>query len=377
MMIRRRTFLGGLSALGIASATRAKGAINHDELFRAGLVLPPGPAGRCDDDRIGGPVVRWDPQQRDWRMWHYGRHRGFPAELAPAFGTGSIAMARSDDGVNWSRVDGPLAGGAVLVPSAEPNAFDTVHLGTGDVIRHNDHWLMAYFGGNQETPTNTPPTYQHPGYVLRPGIARSTDGLNWRRIAGDASGNAALDVDPGDVYAGFPTMIHDGERFLMYFTSVDKRGRYWRTHMAQSADAVHWTKIDDLHWDEEPALFEAGGVVTRDIQPNPFADDSWLMVYTAKDGRTEAGGRRSIGVAISDDLLNWRKLLPQPIFTVGREGAWDHAGVANPRLIVTEDEVRLYYYGWSDSTFDGHPQRGIGCAVARREDPWRFLRYIA
>ena len=282
--MKRRTFLNGLGTLGISVTTRrVRGASDHERRFLEGLVLPPGPSGRCDEDRIGGPVVRWDSENQRWRMWYYGRHRGFPKELAPAFGTGCIALAESEDGVNWTRVDGPLAGGAVLRPAQAPDAFDSIHVGTGDVIRDDDRWLMVYFGGNQETPTGTPPTYRFPGYVLRPGMAESTDGLHWRRISGNAAGNAAVDVDSSDVYSGFPNIVRDGARLVMYFTSVDKRGRYWHTHMAESSDAVHWTPLDDLRWLEEPALFEAGGVVTRDIQPNPFTDGSdWLMVYTAK-----------------------------------------------------------------------------------------------
>lgn len=375
--MRRRGFISSLGCLGISATTRRlHGAIAGDEqLFNAGLILPPGPAGRCDDQRIGGPVVRWAPDEQRWRMWYYGRDQTFPTDMAPPFGTGSIATAASQDGVNWQRLDGPLAGGAVMTPANETAAFDSGHVGTGDVIRHGDEWLMVYFGGNQEAATQAAPLFQGKGLVVRPGVARSTDGFNWRRVPGDAHGGAVLDVQPGDVYAAFPNVVYDGERFLMYYTSVDKQARYWRTRMATSLDAKHWTRLADLQWDEEPDLFESGGVITRDIQRNPFADDPpWLMVYTAKDGRAETHSRRSVGVAVSEDLITWRKLFRHPVFTVGREGAWDHAGVAVPHLIVTDTQVRLYYYGWSDDSFVGNPQRGIGCAIAPRDDPWRLRR---
>ena len=378
-MIHRRAFLGGLGGLGIAAATsHAQAPVSHEQLFRAGLILPPGPAGRCDDRRIGGPVVRWDPTERRWRMWYYGRDATFPKDMAPPFGTGSIATASSTDGLNWTRIQGPLARGAVMVPSNEDAAFDSGHVGTGDVVRHGDEWIMAYFGGNQETATEAAPLFDGKGLVVRPGLARSTDGLRWQRMSGDAEGGAALSVHPGDVYAAFPSLVHDGDRWLMFYTSVDKGARYWRSRIATSTDARHWTVLPDLRWEEEPALFETGGVITRDIQRNPFAEDPpWLMVYTAKDGRAETKGRRSIGLAVSEDLMTWRKLSREPIFTVGRDGAWDHSGVAVPRLIVTDTDVRLYYYGWSDGGFNAPAQRGIGCAVAPRDDPWRLRRHTA
>ena len=376
-MIQRRTLLGGLGYLGFSAASGAQGLLSHEQLFNAGLILPPGPPGRCDDQRIGGPVVRWVAEEQHWRMWYYGRDATFPKDMAPPFGTGSITTASSTDGVNWTRIEGPLARGAVMVPTDEISAFDSGHIGTGDVIRHGDEWLMAYFGGNQEAVTEAAPLFDGKGLVVRPGIARSKDGFNWQRVRGNAQGGAALNVHPGDVYAAFPSLIHDGDRFLMFYTSVDKGARYWRSRMATSTDALHWKPLPDLRWEEEPALFETGGVITRDIQPNPFADDPpWLMVYTAKDGRAEAKGRRSIGIAVSEDLITWRKLFREPIFTVGRDGAWDHSGVAVPRLLVTDTQVRLYYYGWSDGGFNTPAQRGIGCATASRDDPWRLRRYM-
>ena len=61
----RREFLSTVGA-GLAAATasslpefaRARGSDADERLFQAGLSLPVGPAGRCDEARVGGPVVR-------------------------------------------------------------------------------------------------------------------------------------------------------------------------------------------------------------------------------------------------------------------------------------------------------------------------------
>ncbi len=376
LLMRRREFLMGSLACALSNALHGQVLEKDGDIFRAGLILRPGPPGRCDDYRIGGPVVRWDAAQQQWRMWYYCRDSGFPADLAPAFGSGSIATALSRDGFSWERVDGPLAGGAVFTPSDDPLAFDSAHVATGDVIHDGHEWIMAYFGGNDEIPAGVKPLFKQKGYVLRPGIARSKDGVNWRRVPGQAYGGAALDVHPGDVYSAFPGLLHTGGRFLLYYTTVDKEARYWRQRVAISADGSNWTPHGDLRWDNESRLFDAGGIISRDILRNPFSDDPpWLMVYTAKDGRDETGGRRSIGAAVSEDALTWRRLLHHPVFVTGPEGAWDHAGVAVPRLIATDQDVRLYYYGWSDDSFEDHPYRGIGCAVAPFDSPWTFKRY--
>jgi hypothetical protein len=235
----RREFLCSLgaaataAAAGTASLAEARGSAADERLFAAGLSLSTGPAGRCDDARIGGPVVRWDPAIGQWRMWYYCRDTSFPAGLAPAFGSGSLATAVSQDGVRWTRVDGPAARGAILAPAQSRDDFDSVHLATGDVIRHDDEWLMCYHGGNHETPRgeDTDAEYRFEGYVLRIGLARSRDGVHWTRIRGSATGGAILEVPEGDVYAGFPNFIHDGRRFILYYTTVDRGGRWYRTRV--------------------------------------------------------------------------------------------------------------------------------------------------
>ncbi|MCC6172198.1 MAG: hypothetical protein IT481_09245 [Gammaproteobacteria bacterium] len=173
----------------------------------------------------------------------------------------------------------------------------------------------------------------------------------------------------GDVYAGFLNFIHDGRRFILYYTTVDHEGRWYRTRVATSTDLVTWTPAGDLEWRHHPLPFEGGGVITRDVLRNPLAGGPrWLMVYTAKDGRAETGARRSIAVAVSDDALLWRRLHDQPVFQVGHSGAWDGGGTANPRLVATPRDLRLYYYGWSDPSHLAHPVRGIGCAIAPGRD---------
>ena len=365
-------------ALAAGTAAAASAVPAEDPLFLDGLSLPIGPAGRCDDARVGGPVVRWDPAIRQWRMWYYCRSNRFAAGMAPAFGSGDIATAVSPDGRRWQRVDGPLREGAVMIPAANRDAFDSTHVATGDVIRHGNEWIMLYHGGNHEVPQDTDPEYRFPGYRLRLGVARSTDGLNWTRARGKATGGAILEIPDGDVYAAFPNLLHDGRRFIAQYTTVDRLGRWYRTRLATSTNLVDWQDAGDLAWEHDPLPFEGGGVITRDVVPNPLpGGPKWLMVYTAKDGRAEANGRRSIAVAVSDDGMRWRRLYDEPVFFVGRHGGWDSAGAANPRLVVTDTDMRLYYYGWSDKSFVGHPARGIGCAFAPGRELRRFRRIAA
>ncbi len=344
-------------------------------MFDRGLILSPSQSLRCDDFRIGGAVVRWDESASCWRMWYYCRSSVFPDTVAPAFGTGAIATAVSEDGVHWHREDGPLAGGAVFLPSDDPNAFDSTHVGTGDVIRHRDRWLMAYFGGNDEVPSGAKEMYTHPGYLCRLGLAESADGINWTRLPGQATGGAIAEVDKSSVYAAFPSLVVLDDGLMIHYTSVDKLGRYHSTKVLRSQNLESWQAAPDFTFERDALLHESAGIVNRDIVENPFGEHGrWLMVYTARDGRPETTERRSICAAYSDDLIAWRHHSPLPFFTVGTQGAWDSAGVATPKLVVTPEDFRLYYYGWSNSSHAGHPARGIGCAVSERRRLNAFRR---
>jgi predicted GH43/DUF377 family glycosyl hydrolase len=346
-----------------------------DVMFEKGLVLGVSSQPRCDDFRLGGAVVRWDEQVSCWRMWYYCRSSGFPAGMAPAFGTGTIATALSQDGISWQRVDGPLQGGAVMGPCLDANAFDSTHVATGDVIWQDGRWLMVYFGGSQEIPQGTKALYASPGYLLRLGLAESPDGVHWTRITGDKAGGAIVDVDAGQVYAAFPGIVSLDNGFLVHYTTVDKLGRFHNSHVVTSTDLERWVPAKGFEFAADPLLHETAGIVTRDILPNPTdAPGKWLMVYTARDGRPETDERRAICAAVSDDLVRWEHLSRQPFFTVGRQGAWDSAGVATARLVVTPDDMRLYYYGWSNASYEGHPGRGIGCAISPGRQLHSFRR---
>jgi len=344
-------------------------------MFERGLVLGPSESARCDDFRLGGAVVRRDERASCWRMWYYCRSATFPAGVAPAFGSGAIATAVSDDGVNWRREMGPLAGGAVFLPAEDPEAFDSTHVGTGDVIWWRDRWLMAYFGGSSEVPAAAKEMYTHPGYLVRIGLAESSDGIHWTRLPGRAARGATVDVDEKSVYSAFPSLLALDDDLILHYTSVDKLGRYHSTNLLRSSDLESWQPVPGPIFERDVLPHESAGIVNRDIVENPLSEGGgrWLMIYTARDGRPETAERRSICAAVSDDLVHWRHHSPLPFLTVGPQGAWDSAGVASPKLVVTQEDLRLYYYGWSNESYSGHPGRGIGCAISkqRRLDAFR------
>jgi hypothetical protein len=366
--------LAGFARSGIARAADiVPGATGH--------IFGKGPAGRCDDAANGSPIVKWHPGERRWWMWYYCRDATWPKEVAPAFGTGRVALAKSDDGIRWQRFDGPLAKASVFEPSSDPDAFDSQHVGSGDVTYHDGEWLMWYFGGDATTPTEiagvpVPEGYRFKGYRCRPGVARSKDGIHWTRIKGSATGGAAVEI--GDyIYGAFPNAIHDGKRFLLYYSMLHPKFFYWETHLAESTDLVNWKPLGELRWSTDPALWELGGSVTRHIVPNPQrSGPRWLMIYTAMDARFRFFPRLIAG-AVSDDGITWRRLYDEPILRIGSLNAWDGGGTSYGHLVPMGRKLHLYYYGYKDSSSPYEPGRGIGLAISESGDLREFRKYRA
>jgi len=328
-----------------------------------GLIVGVGPAGRCDDYRLGGAVVDHDAISGLWRMWYYCRDRTFDGP--PTLGSGRIAHARSIDGIHWQRIDGPGALGSVFEPSPDPAAFDSLHVGLGDVTRGAGEWLMWYFGGDAR-PRDTIALGPVAGLGMRPGLARSEDGVHWQRVGGPL-----LELPTNHIYSAWPNAMHDGAGFLLYVTYAASDLSRFDTGVWSSIDAAHWVSEGALCWADGTRDYDIGGMVTRQVLPNPLPGGRrFLMVYTA----TDADHRRSIAAGESDDGKVWHRLYDAPIFAVGAENAWDSLGVAATRLVVANGELFLYYYGFQ-SLGNDEGQRGIGLARAPIGDLRRLRRW--
>ena len=336
----------------------------------SGLVLAPGPAGRCDDFRVGGAVVDHDAVSGLWRMWYYCRDHETAREnkAPPPLGSGRVALALSDDGMDWRRVEGPAGRGAVFGPSAVPGDFDALHVGLTDVTRGAGGWLMWYFAGGNEARTSANPALgTMTGIGMRPGLARSIDGINWQRVRGLATGGALVDYRAEQLYAAWPNMFWDGRRFVMQVTVPSLDIADYETEVHVSDDGVKWTPLGPVQWATGRWDWNRGGMVTRQVLLNPLPGGRrWLMIYTGLD----AHHGRSIAAAESDDGLLWHHLGDGPFFTTGAKGGWDDFGVAANRLVAVGDQLYLYYYGFQ--TLGDVGLRGIGLATG--PDLWALKR---
>lgn len=121
---------------------------------QAGPVLEPGPAGTWDEAAVADPfVLRCGGA---YFMYYLGQNRR---------GLQRLGVARSSDGVHWQK---HLAN--PVLDLGAPGSFDERGLGEPAVFRAGGELFMIYTGrDNAEN--------------RRLGVARSTDGVRWRRSA--------------------------------------------------------------------------------------------------------------------------------------------------------------------------------------------------
>jgi hypothetical protein len=345
----------------------------HDasESSMSGLIFGPGPPGRCDDFRVGGAVVSYDESAENWKMWYYCRNRSYDRPAPPTLGSGRVGLAHSDDGINWTRVAGNQPYGSVLAPADDPTKFDSGHLGLTDVTRRNGVWVMWYFGGDRSlTDSGNVTIGVMPGLAMRCGAATSPDGVNWTRKSGPTPSGALFERRNDEIYAAWPTVIDVEGSYLMLYTSPDFGMTKMRMRAMRSSDGVAWQALPDPTLHGGLPANDIGGIVTRSIIANPCPGGRrWLMAYTGLD----ALHQRAILLAESDDGLAWQRIFHQPILSRGARGQWDDKGVAVNSLIMRDDALWIYYYGFRSLGADDGP-RGIGLAMAPLNQRHHFQR---
>lgn len=156
-----------------------------------------------------------------------------------------------------------------------------------------------------------------------------------------------------DAYAIISTsVVHDGEKFYMYFTATDKA---WSREDFNPMDVGYATSVDGIEWLKYPfnPIFkydregwESGGI----YEPIVVKTDSlWYMWYTIQidvdlDYTTE------LGLATSTTGLNWNKYGEKLEIPLGETGAWDEKRILPFDAIYNGEKFLMYYQGWNNAS---------------------------
>mmetsp|Transcript_32936 Transcript_32936/g.102070 ORF Transcript_32936/g.102070 Transcript_32936/m.102070 type:complete len:361 (-) Transcript_32936:67-1149(-) len=331
------------------------------------LLRPSGVAGRFDSAAVVNPVVLPpDSDGEEWRMFYYGTTGQWAdPDCKPFLPTGACGLALSPDGVAWTRVDGALEGGAIFAPSPNPDAWDGLHVGVGDVIRVDGELVMFYLGGSREAAGPLPA-----GIKMQIGRATSADGgRTWERD----SEEPVLRLDEAEgLFASWPRIMRPPSGpWRMLYHSFD--GQAWRVFGATSDDAGRtWSRATP----NEPLLkpgpagaFDARGIGTRAVAAG---GGGWLMVY---EGVDDKDGTHRLGAARSKDGATWTKDVGPVLEPGGAAGEWTTQVVGTPYLLPMADgTLRLYHCGKPIGAGGAGGGHCIGCLESDGDvtrDAWR------
>lgn len=136
-------------------------------------------------------------------------------------------------------------------------------------------------------------------------------------------------------------MIWKG-KYYNYYSGWD--GDVWRTGLAISEDGISWDKIEnnpvlDIRndsWDSSYIAANGSAVVFQD------------KIYYFYHGINTDTETSAIGLAISDDAEKFEERTETPVLSGGGQSEWDCAGVADPYVIYFNGKLYMYYLGQND-----------------------------
>lgn len=221
------------------------------------------------------------------------------------------------------------------------------------VFRFGDAWYMTFV------------RYDEKGYETH--LAKSDDLLNWKRLGRIFSRGEDGQWDSAQA-DGWPVLADtrwDGPNTLSKFG-----GRYWMMYMGGAADGYETDPLSTgIAWTDDPSAMREwtrhegnptlrpSDVDARDFEKKtiyrhfPVEDVSrscggrFVSFYNAK---AQATGREAIGMAVSDDLINWRRIGCSPVLDNG--DADRHVISGDPMIRRIDDVWVMFYFGykWKD-----------------------------
>lgn len=133
-----------------------------------------------------------------------------------------------------------------------------------------------------------------------------------------------------------------------------------RLGIAYSDDGINWIKYNN-----NPIL-DVGAADTFDEnglgEPSViFKDDMFYMIYTGRNKNEQ----RNIGLAVSYDGVNFKKMNTQGIFE--NRSDWNSEVICDTTLMLVDDDIWCWYGGGNVSSPDQELNGKIGVVVIYNE----------
>ncbi len=157
-----------------------------------------------------------------------------------------------------------------------------------------------------------------------------------------------------------PYVIHVGPYFYMYYTGQDRADPpRQRLGVARSQDGVHWEKL------RSNPILESGGPGSFDEkglgEPAVWQSHSYYwMLFTGRDAQEN----RRLGLARSSDGVHWEK--QAAVFSGAHE--WDSKVICDPTVLAEGGQIRVWFGGGNVAAPAENVNGQIGYATLRPVD---------
>ncbi|CAM9208355.1 unnamed protein product [Phaeothamnion confervicola] len=239
---------------------------------------------------------------------------GFPEVrfFAPAATKGvrmKIGVAVSQDGLNWSRLEGEHADGS-CIDVGPPGNWDSLFVGWPTVLNTGKEFRLYYHALDPNTRKTTI------------GMATSQDGLLWVKQGAQFSGGPIGAFDERG--AGRRSIITVEGVYHMFYEGVNAAGVH-AIGLATSDDGIHWRRATSAPGAAAapagvpvlergpPGSWDARGVSSPHVV-EMGGGEFWMFYVGLSDGSSGDGAaarpRNGIGVAVArdGDLTRWERL---------------------------------------------------------------------
>lgn len=168
-------------------------------------------------------------------------------------------------------------------------------------------------------------------------LAKSLDLENWSKLRHEVirtGKNKSWDSD----FLAHVYVFSDGENYKMLYDGSQKGNWLEEIGMAESRDLVHWTKY------KKKPIFKVGSEwwEKRHVSRCSIHKESgvYYLYYAGHDGKVER-----IGLAKGRSLFNLKRIQKQPVLDLGKKGAWDDKSISDPRVFKYNRRYLMFYSG--------------------------------